>query len=77
VAVDLLLVPVAGPWLKLSEAVDYVRAVRPRVAVPIHDAVLTGAGRALPDRLVASLGGAAEYVRIAADSPYAWEPPRG
>jgi L-ascorbate metabolism protein UlaG (beta-lactamase superfamily) len=77
VAVDLLLVPVAGPWLKLSEAVDYVRAVRPRVAVPIHDAVLTGAGRALPDRLVGSLGGAAEYVRITADSPYAWEPPQG
>jgi L-ascorbate metabolism protein UlaG (beta-lactamase superfamily) len=76
VVVDLLLVPVAGPWLKLSEAVDYVRAVGPRVAVPIHDAVLTEAGRGLPDRLVASLGGAGEYVRITAGAPYAWEPPQ-
>ena len=25
----------------MSEAVDYLRAVRPRVAVPIHEAVLT------------------------------------
>jgi L-ascorbate metabolism protein UlaG (beta-lactamase superfamily) len=34
--VDVLAVPVDGPWLKLAEAVDYVRAVAPRVAVPIH-----------------------------------------
>lgn len=32
--------PVGAPWLKLSEAVDYVRAVKPKVAVPVHDAVL-------------------------------------
>lgn len=34
--VDVLAVAVDGPWLKLAEAVDYVRAVGPRVAVPIH-----------------------------------------
>lgn len=74
VHVDLLLLPVAGPWMKLSEAVDYVRAVGPRVAVPIHDATVTVPGRGLPDRLVGSLGGA-EYVRVTADAPYAWTPP--
>jgi len=36
--VDVLAVAVDGPWLKLAEAVDYVRAVAPRVAVPIHEA---------------------------------------
>ena len=36
--VDVLAVAVDGPWLKLAEAVDYVRAVTPRVAVPIHEA---------------------------------------
>ena len=35
--VDVLAVAVDGPWLKLSEAVDYVHAVSPRVAVPIHE----------------------------------------
>jgi L-ascorbate metabolism protein UlaG (beta-lactamase superfamily) len=35
--VDILAVAVDGPWLKLSEAVDYVRAVSPRVAVPMHE----------------------------------------
>jgi L-ascorbate metabolism protein UlaG (beta-lactamase superfamily) len=39
--VDVLAVPVDGPWLKLAEAVDYVRAARPRVAVPIHEGETT------------------------------------
>jgi L-ascorbate metabolism protein UlaG (beta-lactamase superfamily) len=35
--IDVLAVPVDGPWLKLAEAVDYVHAVTPRVAVPMHE----------------------------------------
>ena len=38
--VDVLGLPTAAPWLKLSEAVDFLREVAPRVAVPIHEAVL-------------------------------------
>jgi L-ascorbate metabolism protein UlaG (beta-lactamase superfamily) len=38
--VDLLLLPTAAPWLKLSEAVDYLRSVAPPLAVPIHQAIL-------------------------------------
>lgn len=43
--VDVLAVPSAAPWMRLSEAVDYLRAVAPKVATPIHDAVLSDAGR--------------------------------
>jgi L-ascorbate metabolism protein UlaG (beta-lactamase superfamily) len=39
--VDVLAVAVDGPWLKLAEAVDYVHAVRPRVALPIHEGETT------------------------------------
>jgi L-ascorbate metabolism protein UlaG (beta-lactamase superfamily) len=39
--VDVLAVAVDGPWLKLAEAVDYVHAVSPRVAVPIHEGETT------------------------------------
>ena len=39
--VDVLAVAIDGPWLKLSEAVDYVHAVQPRVAVPIHEGETT------------------------------------
>jgi len=38
--VELLGLPTAAPWLKLSEAVDLLRAVTPRIAFPVHDAVL-------------------------------------
>ncbi|MBB3662990.1 MULTISPECIES: MBL fold metallo-hydrolase [Prauserella salsuginis group] len=38
--VDVLGLPTAAPWLKAGEAVDYLRAVAPRLAVPIHEAVL-------------------------------------
>lgn len=37
--VDVLGLPTAAPWLKLSESVDFLRAVAPRLAVPIHEAV--------------------------------------
>lgn len=40
VAVDVLAVPTAAPWLKLAEAVDFVRTVRPRVALPVHERTL-------------------------------------
>jgi L-ascorbate metabolism protein UlaG (beta-lactamase superfamily) len=38
--VEVLGLPTAAPWLKLSEAVDLLRAVAPRRAFPLHDAVL-------------------------------------
>lgn len=38
--IDVLLLPTSGPWLKLGEAIDFVRTVSPRVAVPIHEAAL-------------------------------------
>jgi L-ascorbate metabolism protein UlaG (beta-lactamase superfamily) len=65
-SVDVLLAPVGGPWLKLAEVIDYARAVRPRLVVPIHDALLSDVGRASVDRLVAALGGSPEYRRLGA-----------
>ncbi|MFM9377319.1 MBL fold metallo-hydrolase [Gordonia sp. VNK21] len=45
--VDVLALPAAAPWLKISEPVDYLRAVAPRVAFPIHQGVQSDAGRAI------------------------------
>jgi len=38
--VQVLATPAAAPWLKISEAVDYLRAVAPRHAVPIHQGII-------------------------------------
>jgi L-ascorbate metabolism protein UlaG (beta-lactamase superfamily) len=40
VAVEVLGLPTAAPWLKVSEVIDFLRAVAPRVAIPIHEALL-------------------------------------
>jgi L-ascorbate metabolism protein UlaG (beta-lactamase superfamily) len=38
--VDVLGVPTAAPWLHSGQAGDFLRAVAPRVAVPIHQGML-------------------------------------
>jgi L-ascorbate metabolism protein UlaG (beta-lactamase superfamily) len=55
--VEALAVPAAAPWLKVAEAIDYLRAVRPGVAVPVHDKVLSEAGRSLHFGQLERLGG--------------------
>lgn len=42
--VDVLLVPVSAPWLKVSEAIDFARAVRAPRNLAIHDRVYSEAG---------------------------------
>ncbi|MFG3289253.1 MBL fold metallo-hydrolase [Streptomyces sp. NPDC048179] len=68
--VDTLLVPVHGPWSKTGEVIDYVREIRPRHAVSIHDGGLSEGGNALVDGLLtAGLGAfATDYARVAADA---------
>ncbi|MFE0421977.1 MBL fold metallo-hydrolase [Streptomyces sp. NPDC058953] len=58
-AVDTLMLPVMAPWNKLSEVVDYVREVRPRLTIDIHDALLTELARPIYDGHVTNLGGTA------------------
>lgn len=40
VPIEILALPVCAPWLKIAEAIDYAKAVRPRVAFPVHDGML-------------------------------------
>jgi L-ascorbate metabolism protein UlaG (beta-lactamase superfamily) len=48
--VELLMVPASAPWLKLSEAIDFVRAVGAARTIPVHDALLSDKGAGLCDR---------------------------
>ncbi len=49
--VRVLALPVAGPWLKVAEAIRYAHAVRPNIAIPVHDAVLSENGKSIHYRL--------------------------
>ncbi|MEU8075314.1 MBL fold metallo-hydrolase [Catellatospora citrea] len=42
--VETLLIPAAGPWLKIGDAIRFARAVRPHRSFPIHDGVLNDLG---------------------------------
>ena len=55
--VEVLAVPAGAPWLKLADAVDYLREVGPRVAVPVHEKVLSEVGISSHYRLLEQLGG--------------------
>lgn len=63
VPIDTLFVPTSGPWLKLAEALDFVRAVAPRRAFSIHDAMLGPLGLQSVDRWL-TLKGNTEYGRL-------------
>lgn len=55
--VETLMLPVMAPWSKISEVIDYVREVKPRRAIDIHDALLTDLARPVYDRQIGALGG--------------------
>jgi L-ascorbate metabolism protein UlaG (beta-lactamase superfamily) len=65
--VEILALPIAGPWMKLSEAVDYARAVRPEICFPVHDGIVVEAVRpmlsvGMPKRLLEA--GGIRYVAL-------------
>lgn len=62
--VDTLLLPVMAPWNKISEVIDYVREVRPRRSIDVHDALLADLARPIYDLQVGNLGGA-DHLRLA------------
>ena len=35
--VEVLALPIGAPWLKMAEAIEWLRVVRPRIAVPVQD----------------------------------------
>lgn len=37
VPVDILAFPIGGPWSNISQSLEYVIEVRPRIAFPVHD----------------------------------------
>ncbi|OJF09484.1 MBL fold metallo-hydrolase [Couchioplanes caeruleus] len=62
--VGTLFVPLNAPWMKLSEAIDFVRAVRPGRAYALHDALLTETGAQISNGHLERLGGTT-YAQVA------------
>lgn len=56
--VSTLALPVAAPWLKLSESIDFLLTIKPQLALPTHDAILSDTGKAIVDRLIGGFASA-------------------
>lgn len=66
-AVDLLLLPVSGPWLKIAESIDFGLEVGAARNLAIHDRVYSDAGLGMADTHITNFLTAQgqEYVRLA------------
>lgn len=58
--------PVSAPWLKISEAMNFLTQVKPAFAFPTHDAILSEEGKALVDRILGAVasGQGTQYKRL-------------
>jgi L-ascorbate metabolism protein UlaG (beta-lactamase superfamily) len=56
--IDILALPVTGPWMKLSEAVDYALKIKPKMCFPVHDGNLRkfGVSHKLPTDVLSANG---------------------
>lgn len=66
VPVEVLITPVDAPWLRAVDLIDYVRRIRPRLVIGVHDGLLNADGLAVADAVLASLTreGADEALRL-------------
>jgi len=44
VPVEILALPIAGPWLTLAQALDYALELKPKACFPVHDGILKEPG---------------------------------
>lgn len=54
---SILALPIAGPWMKVAEAVDFALAQKPELCIPVHDHVLSDAGRSTHETLCKNILG--------------------
>ncbi|GAA1808446.1 MBL fold metallo-hydrolase [Nesterenkonia flava] len=56
--IEVLALPLMGPWAAMKEHVEFVRALGvPKISIPIHDELLSNRGRALLSRQITRLTG--------------------
>ena len=60
--IDILALPVAGPWMKISEAIDFALQLKPKKAFPVHDAVRIPTAHLLPEKILGAHG--IEFIKL-------------
>jgi L-ascorbate metabolism protein UlaG (beta-lactamase superfamily) len=63
--IDILALPVAGPWMKMSDAIDFAKVVKPRVAFGVHDGMVQPSFRGFVGNLLLQFVPETQYVSLA------------
>lgn len=63
--VDVLALPVAGPWMQLKHAVDFAKEIKARVAFGVHDGMIQPFFRGFVGNLLAKFVPETQYVSLA------------
>lgn len=64
-AVDILALPVAGPWMRIADAVEFAKVIKPRVAFGVHDGMMQQFFRGYPEKVMQRFVPDMEYVTLA------------
>lgn len=59
VAVQVLALPISAPWLKLAESMDFLATVKPKIAFPTHNAILSEIGENMAEQMLSGVAKAA------------------
>jgi len=38
--VEILALPLGGPWMNIGQSIDYAKEIKPKIAIPVHDGML-------------------------------------
>lgn len=70
--VEVLALPVAGPWMRLLEAIDYALEIHPQICFPVHEAILKepGSTHAIPPKVLEPKG--IKFVVLEIDQEHAF-----
>lgn len=63
-AVEVLALPVAGPWMKISEAIDFAKAVKAKKAFGVHDGMIVPPFRGFTAMLIKTFVPDTEYTAL-------------
>lgn len=53
--IHILALPVAGPWMKLAEAIEYAKLIKPKIVLPVHDGMLRQEHQLEPTRRIPAI----------------------
>lgn len=68
--VEILALPVAGPWMRLLEAIDYALEIKPKICFPVHEGILKspGSGHRIPPQVLEPRG--IKFIVLEIDKTY-------